>query len=102
MYVVLTVAVLIVSLMNLGDDAGEATGTFLAYTMLILSFPLGLVVYAIFAVVLYVIHSNTGAALPFGTAYVLLFWSLIFLAGYVQWFVLLPLLKKWRSSTRST
>jgi hypothetical protein len=91
--------------MNLGDDAGEATGSFLAYTMLILSFPLGLVVYAILAVVLYLIHSSTGKSLPFGTIYVLLFWSLIFAAGYLQWFVLLPLLRKWRSrnaGTRST
>jgi hypothetical protein len=83
--------------MNLGDGSGETTGTFLAYSMLILSFPLGLVVYGILAVVLYLIHYYTAAWLPFGTIYVLLFWSLIFLAGYMQWFVLLPLLRKWRS-----
>jgi len=88
--------------MNLRDDAGEGTGTFLAYTMLILSFPLGLVVYAILAVLLYLIHSNTGTSLPFGIVYVVLFWSLIFVAGYVQWFVLLPLLRKWRSRNAGT
>ena len=101
-YVGLTVAVLIVSLMNLGDEAGEGTGTFLAYTMLILTFPLGLVAYAILAVALYLIYSNTGAWLPFGTAYVLLFWSLLFVTGYLQWFVVLPLVKKWRSRSKST
>jgi hypothetical protein len=101
LYLGLTILVLIVSLMNLDGQAGEGTGAFLAYSMLIVSFPIGFIIYAVLAVVLYLIHDFSGAYLPFGVVYVLLFWSVMFVTGYLQWFALLPILKRWRSKRKA-
>lgn len=96
-WVLCSVAVLAVTLTRFAPDSASDIGIFLIYGMLFLAFPVSLPVAALFAL-LALLQEQLGVPLLelISSNYVgfSVMWLVFFIAGYVQWFVLLPWL--WR------
>jgi hypothetical protein len=107
LWVLCSVAVLAVTLARYAPGPASDIGVFLLYGMLFLAFPVSLLVAGLFAL-LALLQEQLGAPLLdlIGSNYVGLsvMWLVFFVAGYVQWFVLLPWLwRKWKERlARST
>lgn len=89
-WIFVTIFVLSVSLyVSCGDSSSDISGLFVVY-MHVLTFPIGIIV-QFFQVILYLIGLG-----DISNAYVsfTLQWFLFFSLGYLQWFVLVPLLYK--------
>lgn len=90
--------VLGVTLYSFEPSSDSDIGVFLVYGMLFLSFPISLIVAATFAL-LVVLQESSGIPLLelISSNYVgfCVMWLAFFLAGYWQWFVLVP--KLWRA-----
>lgn len=67
-------------------DAVEGAETLLAYAMLILSFPFGLLVPYVIMINFFVLKNSSGIASLCGM------WFGFFMVGYIQWFLLFPLI----------
>lgn len=75
------------------SDAQTAAGSVLVLIMLILTFPAGYI-----AIGFIMLYSFVMPGRAMGPLDVVVFWSVFAVAGYLQWFKLLPyLIKKWRS-----
>lgn len=88
LWIVTSVAALLIAIFGFDGKPNSDIGVFLAWSMLALSFPSGLLV-SLAHVVLY-----DGLSINIQTSYVSLSvdWLAWFLLGYVQWFKLLPYL----------
>jgi hypothetical protein len=75
------------------------TDIFVAYAMLFLTFPSGFVVAALFAGVAYGLSDAFGITVPGGLGNNIVVVLTFGVAGYIQWFVLLPWL--WRKVERA-
>jgi len=100
-WVLCSVAVLVVTLARYAPVPASDIGVFLAYGMLFLAFPISLLVAGLFAL-LALLQEELGVPLLdlIGSNYVgfSVMWLAFFVAGYVQWFVLLPWLwRKWKA-----
>lgn len=100
-WVLCSVAVLAVTLTRYAPDSASDIGIFLVYGMLFLAFPVSLLVAALVAL-LALLQEQLGVPLLdlISSNYVgfSVMWLMFFIAGYVQWFVLLPWLwRKWKS-----
>lgn len=70
----------------------------LAYAMLTLSFPLGLVLAAALSLLGKIAYATTGYVFTTSYSSIVVTWIGFFVAGYVQWFVLLPWLRRtWKT-----
>ncbi|MEW6108480.1 MAG: hypothetical protein AB1632_04820 [Nitrospirota bacterium] len=93
------ILILFVTLYGFDGKPDSDIGVVLAWTMLFLSFPAGLIV-SLIHVALYEIFS-----VWFSTSYLslVLDWSGMFVLGYLQWFKSLPyLIKKWKGRRSRT
>lgn len=103
-WVLCSVAVLAVTLARYIPGPASDIGVFLAYGMLFLAFPVSLLVAGLFAL-LALLQEQLGVPLLdlIGSNYVgfSVMWLAFFVAGYVQWFVLLPWLWRKRKAYRS-
>lgn len=99
-WIACSIAVLAVTLRHDVVDTPNDIGIFLAYGMLILTFPIGFAVSAIIALLAY-LHEQWNFSLNLlDRQYVgfSVMWFAFFVAGYWQWFVLLPRLwRKWKT-----
>lgn len=103
-WVLCSIAVLVVTLTRYAPASASDIGVFLVYGMLFLAFPVSLLVAGLFAL-LALLQEQLGVPLLdlIGSNYVgfLVMWLVFFVAGYVQWFVLLPWLwRKWKAAQR--
>jgi len=97
LWMILSVLVLLISLYSYDGSQNSDIGIFYSWSMLILSFPAGLIVSALY-VVMYDVFS-----IVIQTSYlsIIIDWSLFFILGYLQWFVLIPaLIKKYKSKNK--
>lgn len=90
-WILLNVSVLAVMLVNHSKQDWEAQ-ILMAYALLALSFPLGLVFQLFINVVGLLLIHYFGAAFPDSYVVLVLTWLGFFLIGYLQWFKLVPLL----------
>ena len=75
----------------------------LAYGMLALSFPAGLIISAIVGVAGYVVFSTYGYVVQTSYWSILLTWLIFFVVGYWQWFRLVPwLIRRIKGRNHST
>lgn len=100
-WVLSSVTVLIVTLFHYAPGPEADIGIFLVYGMLFLAFPISLLVAGLFAGMA-LLQDQLGIPLLdlIGSNYIgfSVMWLAFFSAGYVQWFVLLPLLwRKWKA-----
>lgn len=100
-WVLCSVAVLVVTLARYAPGPASDIGVFLVYGMLFLAFPGSLLVAGLFAL-LALLQEQLGVPLLdlIGSNYVgfCVIWLAFFVAGYMQWFVLLPWLwRKWKA-----
>jgi hypothetical protein len=101
-YAVLGVSVLFLVISQHHPEAKNDVGILLGYVMLILSFPISVAVLVILGFVILPIGNWLNISLEFGYIYIVLYWAIFFLVGYLQWFVLLPWLVKSIKSKRSS
>ena len=66
------------------------TDIVVAYAMLILSFPVGYVVAVLFGAVGYALYEALGIVMPGGFGSNAVYISAFAIAGYVQWFIVVP------------
>lgn len=96
-WIICFVTVLIVTLARCAPGLESDIGVFMVYGMLLLAFPISLLVTGLFAL-LALLQERTGIPLldVIDSNYVgfSVMWITFFVAGYVQWFLLLPWL--WR------
>ena len=95
-WVAVSVAVLLAAMIFANrpmPDAIKGADTILAYVMLILSFPVALLVPLILTAIAPLWEEGTGGLVGLSGM-----WFAFFVAGYLQWFVLLPWLsRKWKA-----
>ena len=96
-WVVLTVAVLLVTLYGFDGKPNSDIGIFLAWSMLGLAFPSSLLV-ALVLSGLSIASENFFSVIPTSYPMLSLTWACFFAAGYWQWFVFVPWLwRKWKT-----
>jgi hypothetical protein len=100
-WILCSVMVLVVTLARYAPGPASDIGVLLVYGMLILAFPASLLIAGLFAM-LALLQEQLGVPLLelIGSNYVgfSVMWSAFFVAGYVQWFILLPWLwRKWKT-----
>lgn len=92
-WICIALFILFVTLYGFDGKPNSDIGVILAWYMLFLSFPAGMIVQLIH-IVLYELFSVTFYT---NYPYLVLVWSGFFVSGYLQWFKLLPyLIEKWR------
>jgi hypothetical protein len=99
-WVLCSLAVLVVTFVRYEPSPSSDIGVFLVYGMLFLAFPVSLLVAGLFAL-LVLLQELSGVLLldliVSNYAGFSVIWLTFFIAGYVQWFVLLPRLWcKWK------
>lgn len=88
---------LVVSLAAYDGKPNSDADLLLGYAMLTLSFPLGLVLAAALSLLGQIAYATTGYVFTTSYASIAVTWLVFFVAGYLQWFVLLPWLwRKWK------
>jgi hypothetical protein len=95
-WIVITVIVLGISLYGFDGKPNSDIGVVLAWSMLTLAFPVSLLVALAFTGISLVTEQMVGVI---STSYwwIAITWLCFFVAGYWQWFVLLPWLwRKWK------
>lgn len=92
---------LLVSLVAYDGKPNSDADLLLGYAMLTLSFPLGLVLAAGLSLLAQVAHAATGYVFQTSYASIVVTWLVFFVAGYMQWFVLLPWLWRKRKAKRA-
>jgi hypothetical protein len=100
-WVLCSVVVLVATLARYTPGPASDIGVFLLYGMLFLAFPVSLLVAGLLAL-LALLQERSGVPLLdlIGSNYVgfAVVWLMFFVAGYAQWFVLLPWLwRKWKA-----
>jgi hypothetical protein len=99
-WILCSVAVLVVTLVRYAPGPASDIGVFLVYGMLFLAFPISLLVAGLFALMALLQEQLKVPLLDLiGSNYVGFFvmWLAFFVAGYLQWFVLLPRLwRRWK------
>ena len=89
---------LLASLLAYDGKPNSDADLLLGYAMLTLSFPLGLVLAAALSLLGQIAYAITGYVFTTSYASIAVTWLLFFIAGYLQWFVLLPWLwRKWKA-----
>jgi hypothetical protein len=89
-WIVLAVLVLTATLYFFDGKPNSDADTLLAYGMLILAFPVSLVVAFVAGLVGWAAYEVLGVIVPVTYLTILFGWLIVFVAGYWQWFVLLP------------
>lgn len=100
-WILCSVAVLAVTLSRYAPGPANDIGIFLVYGMLLLAFPISLLVAGLFSA-MSLLQEPLGVPLldAIGSNYVgfSVMWLAFLVAGYLQWFVLLPWLwRKWKT-----
>ena len=89
---------LLVSLVAYDGKPNSDADLLLGYAMLTLSFPLGLVLAAASSLLGQIAYAATGHIFTTSYASLVVTWLVFFIAGYLQWVVLLPWLwRKWKA-----
>jgi hypothetical protein len=89
---------LIASLIAYDGKPNSDADLLLAYAMLALSFPLGLVIAAAASLLGQIAYTMAGYVFTTSYASIIVTWLVFLAAGYVQWFLLLPWLwRKWKA-----
>lgn len=106
LWILACVAALLVSFSKYDGTAQNDIGIFLVWAMLALTFPIGILVAAIFAA-LVVVQEEFGVRTVdwIQSSYVgfAVLWLTFVAAGYWQWFYFVPVLwSRWRKSTRTS
>lgn len=100
-WILCSVAVLVVTLVRYAPGPASDIGVFLVYGMLFLAFPVSLLVAGLFALMALLQEQLEVPLLDLiGSNYVgfSVMWLAFFVAGYLQWFVLVPWLwRKWKT-----
>lgn len=98
LWVLSALLALLASLAAYDGEPNSDADLLLGYAMLTLSFPLGLIVAASFSILGQVAYATTGYVFTTSYVSITVTWLIFFVAGYVQWFVLLPwLCRKWKA-----
>lgn len=91
------IAVLTASLYFFDGKPNSDVDVFLTWAMLALSFPIGIACSLIFAGLTYGLYNLAAITISTSYAWILFSWFVFFIAGYWQWFILVP---KWSRKFR--
>lgn len=101
-WITLAVIALLVTLYGFDGKANSDIGVFLAWSMLALAFPSSLLVAAVFAGMSIAAEKWFATVIPTSYWWIGVTWAGFFVAGYLQWFVLVPWMwRKWRAPRTS-
>lgn len=96
------VMALIASLIIYDGKPNSDADLVLGYAMLALSFPLGFVISVAANLLGQIAYATAGYVFTTNYVSIIVTWFIFFIAGYVQWFVLLPWLwRKWKAKCDS-
>lgn len=88
------IAVLLTTLYFFNGKPNSDIEVFLTWGMLVLSFPIGIVCALIFAGLTYCLYNLASVTISTTYIWILFSWVVFFVAGYWQWFFLLPMLNR--------
>lgn len=101
LWVGLATVVLIVTLYFFDNRPNSDIEVFLIWSMLLLSFPSGLLIIFLFAGISYFLYHFFSVVIVTSYAELLLSWFTFSIVGYLQWFKLIPhLVAKWREKKK--
>jgi hypothetical protein len=89
-WIIACVIILVVTVAKYDGKPNSDIADFEAWTMLVLSFPLGWLAVALFVGVARIGEYWYKAEIPTSYTYLIIMWGLWFTIGYLQWFMLLP------------
>jgi hypothetical protein len=89
-------AVLLITIQNQSASAGHS-GVFFAATMMALTFPVYIFVTGILGAALWMVYESTGYFFPNHWGVTTAYWAVLVVAGYLQWFELVPQLLERRA-----
>ena len=89
-WIAISVTVLFVTIYFFDGEENSDIGVFLVWSMLALSFPVGIACALIFSGITYLLYQAAEATVITSYWTLSLFWAVLFIAGYWQWFVLTP------------
>lgn len=92
LWVSLSVTVLVLSLVSFDGRPNSDAGLLLLYSMLVLSFPAGLVFTMLVAGLYAALQSAFSVVVPTSYLEMAFEWTGFFIVGYLQWFRLVPFL----------
>lgn len=102
LWILIALLALLASLVAYDGTPNSDADLLLAYAMLSLSFPSGLVIAISLGLLGQIAYAITGYVFTTSYASIAVDWLIAFVAGYVQWFVLLPWLwRKWNAKRAS-
>ncbi len=102
LWVACSVAVLIATVYLYDGRPNSDVDLLLAYGMLALSFPVSLLLSTVVGVVGYLAYSMYGYVMETSYSSIVVTWTCLFVAGYLQWFKLVPwFIAKWRARRTS-
>lgn len=89
-WLLLGVIILGFTLYNFDGKENSDVSIFLFWAMLVLSFPVSIAINLLFAGISYFVDNLFFGAIKVGYTYLFIVWFMFFLAGYFQWFKLIP------------
>lgn len=89
-WLLLGVIILGFTLYHFDGKKNSDVSIFLVWAMLVLSFPVSLVINLFFAGISYLLDNLFPGAIKVEYTYLFIVWLMFFLAGYFQWFKLIP------------
>jgi len=93
-WIFLCVVVYLISMIFFDKWPNGEASIFLAITMFVLTFPLGLILFLLVNCVAYVLYTKFGISAPENYFALTVTWIVFVVVGYFQWFVLIPYLKR--------
>jgi len=89
-WIAVSVTVLFVTIYFFDGKENSDIGVFLAWSMLALSFPVGIACAFIFSGIAYVLYQTAEVTVTTSNLTLFLSWAVLFITGYWQWFILAP------------
>lgn len=89
-WIAVSVTVLFVTIYFFDGKENSDIGVFLAWSMLALSFPVGIACALFFSGIAYLLYQAAEVTVTTSYWTLSLSWAVLFIAGYWQWFILAP------------
>ncbi len=92
LWIALCIVVLCITLYFYDGKPNSDISDFLVWTMVLLTFPLGLVIGLLIGWISFLLYESTGVMSSVSYGMLFIAWLIFFIVGYLQWFKMIPLL----------
>lgn len=93
-WLTLCLLVLITTLLNYDGKPNSDVDIFMIWGMLLLSFPFGFLAALALSLFSYIVFEFFEVVIATSIVSIIMIWSVYLMFGYVQWFIILPVLRK--------